>query len=117
MCSWSAALPGAYYAKVVDKLERDGGIGRVPYNPARQVHTAWDLGANDMTVIWFMQRTPGGWAVIDYIANTSSGIDWYVREILAALHLRRAPVAARRRQPALGLPEAASIADTAASWG
>jgi phage terminase large subunit len=35
MTSWSAALPGAYYAKQMDKLEREGGITRVPHNPAR----------------------------------------------------------------------------------
>lgn len=81
MCSWSAALPGAYYARVIDKLEKDGAITRVPYDPSRQVHTAWDLGANDMTVIWFFQKTPFGWNVIDYLANTSVGIDWYVKEV------------------------------------
>jgi phage terminase large subunit len=118
MCSWSAALPGAYYSKVIDQLERDGAIGRVPYNPARQVHTAWDLGANDATVIWFMQRTPMGWAAIDYIANTSVGVDWYVREILAkpyvyGEHLLPHDGGDKR----LALPEAASIADTIKTMG
>jgi phage terminase large subunit len=118
MCSWSAALPGAYYAKTIDQLERDGAIGRVPYNPARQVHTAWDLGANDATVIWFVQRTPMGWAVIDYIANTSVGIDWYVREIqsrpyIYGEHLLPHDGGDKR----LALPEAASIADTVRTMG
>ena len=113
MTSWSAALPGAYYAKVIDKLERDGALTKVPYNPARQVHTAWDLGANDMTVIWFIQRTATGWAVIDYLANTTVGIDWYAREVLAKPYVygeHLLPHDGDRQQ--LGLPEAASIADT-----
>jgi phage terminase large subunit len=118
MCSWSAALPGAYYARIIDKLEREGGITRVPHNPYRQVHTAWDLGANDATVIWFMQRTPTGWAAIDYIANTSVGIDWYVREVKAkpyayGEHLLPHDGGDHR----LALPEAASIADTARTMG
>jgi phage terminase large subunit len=81
MTSFSAGLPGAYYAKIIDKLEADDRITAVPHNPQQQVHTAWDLGRNDQTVIWFIQRFGTGWAVIDYLANTSVGIDWYVREL------------------------------------
>jgi len=118
MTSWSAALPGAYYARVIDKLERDGALTRVPYNPALTVHTAWDLGASDATVIWFVQRTPTGWAVIDYLANTSVGIDWYVREVQAkpynyGEHLLPHDADDKR----ITLPEAASIADSARSMG
>lgn len=81
MTSFSAGLPGAYYAKGIDNLEAGGRIGFVPYNPAKQVHTAWDLGRNDATVIWFVQSNGGGWDVIDYYANTSVGIDHYVRHL------------------------------------
>jgi phage terminase large subunit len=81
MTSWSAALPGAYYAKLIDKAEADNRIGFVPYNPQKQVHTAWDLGRNDATVIWFVQRNGTGWDVIDYYANTSVGIDHYVKHV------------------------------------
>lgn len=79
MTSFSAGLPGAYYAKIIDKAEADGRICWVPYNPQRQVHTAWDLGRNDATAIWFIQANGGGWDVIDYYANTSVGIDHYVK--------------------------------------
>jgi phage terminase large subunit len=82
LTSFSAGLPGAYYAKIIDKLERDERITAVPYNPQKQVHTTWDLGRNDATAIWFVQRHGTGWAIIDYLANTSVGVDWYVRELL-----------------------------------
>lgn len=81
MTSFSAGLPGAYYAKIIDRLEADNRITSVPYNPQMQVHTAWDLGRNDQTAIWFVQRYGTGWAVIDYIVNTSVGIDWYVKAL------------------------------------
>lgn len=81
MTSFSAGLPGAYYAKIIDKLDLEGKVTAVPYNPQMQVHTAWDLGRNDATAIWFMQRYGTGWAVIDYLANTSVGIDYYVNEL------------------------------------
>lgn len=127
MCSWSAALPGAYYARVIDQLEKTGAIGRVPHNPAKQVHTAWDLGAADTFVIWFLQRTAtGGWGAIDYVANTSKGVDWYVGEIngnsdesehrkkyIYGEHLL--PHDADNQQVALS--EAASIADTVRGLG
>ena len=81
MTSFSAGLPGAYYAKTIDRLEAEGRITAVPYNPQMQVHTAWDLGRNDQTAIWFVQRHGTGWAVIDYLVNTSVGIDWYVKQV------------------------------------
>lgn len=81
LCSWSAALPGAYYARQVDAIERGGQITQVPHNPARQVHTAWDIGSNDATVIWFLQWTGVAWAVIDHLANTNVGPEWYVAEL------------------------------------
>jgi hypothetical protein len=118
MCSWSAALPGAYYARIIDQIERDGALTRVPYNPARQVHTAWDLGASDTFVIWFMQKTPGGWAAIDYVANTSVGVDWYVREIKSRPYIygeHLLPHDADNKN--LALPEAASIAETVRTMG
>lgn len=82
MTSWSAALPGAYYARLIDKAESEGRVGFVPYNPQKQVHTAWDLGRNDATVIWFVQRNGSGWDLIDYYANTSVGIDHYAKLVL-----------------------------------
>lgn len=118
MTSWAAALPGAYYARVIDKLEAEGGLTRVPYNPSRQVHTAWDLGANDMTVIWFIQKTATGWALIDYVANTTIGIDWYAREVLGRPYVygeHLLPHDADDQQ--LGLPEVVSIADSLRKMG
>jgi hypothetical protein len=118
MCSWSAALPGAYYARVIDQLEKEGGVGRVAYNPAKPVHTAWDLGAHDMTVIWFMQRTAAGWAAIDYIANTSVGHDWYAKEILNRPYIygeHLLPHDADNQN--LALPDAGNIADSLRGLG
>jgi hypothetical protein len=77
MTSWSAGLPGAYYAKVIDQIEARGHIDKVPHNPSRQVHTAWDLGASDQTAIWFLQWTGSGWAFIDYEAASGKGPAWY----------------------------------------
>ena len=47
-----AAIAGAYYARLLAEAESSGRIGRVPWEPALPVHTAWDLGYSDGTAIW-----------------------------------------------------------------
>ncbi len=52
----------------MDEAERDGRITSVPHDPALKVWTAWDLGIDDSTAIWFAQITRGGeWRLIGYI--------------------------------------------------
>src|SRR5512139_375476 len=53
LCSFEAAIQGAYFGKELAQAEREGRIGRVPYEPGLPVHTAWDLGVGDATSIWF----------------------------------------------------------------
>jgi hypothetical protein len=117
MTSFSAGLPGAYYAKTIDKLEGEGRITSVPYNPQFQVHTAWDLGRNDQTAIWFMQRHGTGWAVIDYLANTSVGIDWYVKEVRAKPYNYGEHLMPHDAENEQLVSVTGSIADTAESMG
>lgn len=77
-CSFSASIIGAYYGKLLDSAESDGRITRVPYDPAYPVHTAWDLGINDSTAIWFAQIFRGGSVnVIDYYESSGVGLDHY----------------------------------------
>lgn len=117
MTSFSAGLPGAYYAKVIDRLEADGRITAVPYNPQAQVHTAWDLGRNDQTAIWFVQRYGTGWAVIDYLVNTSVGIDWYVKEVRAKPYLYGEHLMPHDAENEQLVSVTGSIADTAKGMG
>jgi len=77
-CSFTAAIIGAYYGKLLADLDDEGKITRVPYDPALPVHTAWDLGINDSTAIWFAQVYRGGAVnVIDYYENSGVGLDHY----------------------------------------
>ncbi len=123
MTSWSAALPGAYYARVIDQIERDGQIMRVPHNSARQVHTAWDLGASDQTVVWFVQWTGVSWAFIDCLASSGMGPGWYWQEMTSGHrkaynygeHL--VPHDAAHERLGIGMMEAVSIADTMTTLG
>jgi phage terminase large subunit len=77
-CSFTAAIIGAYYAKLLTNADDDGRITQVPYDPAYPVHTAWDLGINDSTAIWFAQIFRGGAIhVIDYYENGGVGLQHY----------------------------------------
>ena len=65
-CSFDAAIIGAYYGRTISQMERDGRIMAVPYDPNFPVHTAWDLGLDDSTAIWFAQIVGREVRVIDY---------------------------------------------------
>ncbi len=73
-CSWTASIKGAYYGKLMHTAQQEGRIGRVPYDPALPVETAWDLGMRDSTAIWFIQRAGAEIRVIDYREYFGSGL-------------------------------------------
>ncbi len=76
-CSFEAAVHGSYWGKELAKAERDGRICAVPHDSSELVWTAWDIGVNDSTAIWFYQIYAGGMNVIDYYEASSVGVDHY----------------------------------------
>lgn len=82
-CSFDAAVRGAYWGREIASLEEAGRIGAVPHDTALQVHTAWDLGMADSTVIWFIQehRTSGEIRVIDVLKGEGVGLSWYAQQV------------------------------------
>ena len=77
-CSWSAALRGAYYARELELAYDEERIGKVPYDPSKQVITAWDLGVSDSTSIWFAQYDGKAINLIDYYENSGEGLPHYI---------------------------------------
>jgi len=80
-CSFTAAILGSYYVREMNWLEREKRITRVPWDPALSVHTSWDLGIGDSTVIWFAQFVNNEVRLIDYVVNDGVGLSWYVNEL------------------------------------
>jgi hypothetical protein len=76
-CSFDAAITGAYYAEAIRKLEANGAICAVPYDPMFRVHTVWDLGISDSMSIWFFQIAGREIRVIDYYEAAGFGLDHY----------------------------------------
>ena len=49
----------------------------MPYDDNLDVETWFDLGLNDSTAIWFVQRFKGEIRLIDYYENSGYGLDHY----------------------------------------
>lgn len=61
-CSFDAGLMGAYFTAQL-KLSK---IGDYPWNPAKPVHTFWDIGLRDANAIIFGQESGDAINIIDY---------------------------------------------------
>jgi hypothetical protein len=102
LCSFAAPVEGAYYGDILNKLEaaQPSRITSVPYDPSCPVFTWWDLGMDDQTVIWFVQRVGRELHIIDYLADSGKGLDFYAQALKAkgytyALHILPHDVKAR----------------------
>jgi len=66
MCSFEAALKGAYYSQELAKAREEKRIKLIPYERELKVHTAWDLGIGEAMAIGFFQRVRNEIRMIDY---------------------------------------------------
>jgi len=73
-CSFNAAISGAYYGRLISEAEREDRIRKLPWEPIRPVHTAWDLGISDSTAIWFFQEAQGARHYIDFYEAAGEGL-------------------------------------------
>ena len=76
-CSFDAAIRGAIFAAELERINARGQLGVFRYNNLVPVNTAWDLGFDDATAIWFFQHTGNGVNLVDYYEASGSGLDHY----------------------------------------
>lgn len=81
-CSFTSAIIGSYYGAEMLRMEREGRITLVRHDPRYPVFTAWDLGFNDDTSIWFYQVINGKVRIIDYYFAAGQGIAHYAGQIV-----------------------------------
>ena len=79
LCSFEAAIQGAYYAQEMKTAKEEDRITSVPYDPAASVITSFDLGIGDSTAIWFAQFVGQEIHLIDYYENSGVGLDHYAK--------------------------------------
>lgn len=74
-CDFNAAVVGSYYGKIMNEMESEGRITKVPYDEAFEVNTIWDIGG-DGTSILFHQEVGREHRIIDcYEAQKSELAD------------------------------------------
>lgn len=78
-CSFQAAITGSYYGAIIENLSINKRITDVPYDEDLDTETWWDLGMNDQTCIWFVQRFKDEIRLIDYYENSGEGLDHYAK--------------------------------------
>lgn len=78
-CSFQGSLLGAYYLKEINAADAAGRIKNVPWDPSIPVHTAWDLGYDDFTSIWFFQTHGYEIGFIDYEEDAHKGLPYYAK--------------------------------------
>ena len=79
LCSFEAAIQGAYYAVEMKKAKEENRVTSVPYDPASSVIVSYDLGIGDSTALWFAQFIGQEIHLIDYYENSGVGLDHYAK--------------------------------------
>lgn len=77
--AFEQAIEGAYFSSQLAYADKQGLIGRFPYDPRFPVNTFWDLGRNDMNTIWFHQRVGERNRFINYYENSGEHLSHYTR--------------------------------------
>jgi len=77
--SFTMGVEGAYYTKYIDRMRLNNQIGDVNWEPAFKVHTAWDIGVRDSTVIIFFQQIGQTIRIIDFYEKNKEGLEHYIK--------------------------------------
>lgn len=80
-CSWDAVVEGAVFGPELEELRRLKRITSIPINPHLPVHTAWDLGWDDYTAIWFFQQVGKEYFFVDYMETRHQSIPELARAL------------------------------------
>lgn len=86
MVDFDAAVPGSYFGSEMSKALTQGRIGHFPHDPARKVITAWDIGVDDYTAIWFLQEDGRSVRAIDYYETSGEGPETIVPAVMPELN-------------------------------
>lgn len=76
--AWQQSIEGCYYGKQMNLVRLERRIGYVPHDESLSVYTAWDLGYNDATTIWFFQVYGKEIRLIDYIEGSGESLSYWL---------------------------------------
>jgi phage terminase large subunit len=75
------AVEGAIYFEEIARMERDGRVCNVPYDPMLRAHIVFDLGFNDEMSVAIVQRHASEIRIVKYIEDTQKTLDYYSHEL------------------------------------
>jgi hypothetical protein len=82
LCSFDAAIMGAYYAAEFRHIDQEGRICKVAHDANYPVFTSWDLGRTDDTSIWWFQVIAGEIRIIDFHSSSGKKPDYYAGQLI-----------------------------------
>lgn len=82
LVDFDAPVPGSYYGTHMKAAKDEGRIGEFPHDPDRPVITAWDIGVDDYTAIWFFQTDGKSVRAIDYYEASGEGAEQVVENAI-----------------------------------
>lgn len=75
------AVSGAIYAEEIARMEDEGRIRDVAYDPMLKVFPIFDLGWNDAISIILVQRDLSTLRVVEYLEDSHKTLDWWSAEL------------------------------------
>lgn len=76
--AFESSNEGLYYGRQMSEARQQGRVRSVYYDANTLVHTAWDLGYNDSTAIWFFQQCGQEIHLLDYYENSGEALTHYL---------------------------------------
>ena len=86
LCSWNAAILGAFYALEMAQVRNEGRIAEIECPVGIEVHRAWDLGVGDDTSIWWFATVGSQLFILDHYAASGVGLEHYADVIEKRKH-------------------------------
>lgn len=75
---WEVSNDGSYYAKSIIQARVERRICNIAYDDSIPVNTAWDLGYNDSTTIWYFQCFGKEIRLIDYDEGSGESLQHWL---------------------------------------
>lgn len=77
---------GLYYGRQIADARKEGRIRRIHYDANVAVHTAWDLGYNDSTAIWWYQICGQEIHLLEYYEHNGEPLTHYLHIVKSKLY-------------------------------
>lgn len=79
--AFASSNEGLYYGRQMTEARQQQRIKSIYYDANVPAHTAWDLGYNDSTAIWFFQQCGHEIHLLEYYENSGEPLTHYLQYI------------------------------------